>query len=171
MDLMIGDNGTAQIPVQKEHDSAVELRVIPQLQKSGGFGIVFQVAGKWQTAGEMIHIHTSIVNYPSPKGNGLGRLSQKEPISVLQRPCIGSFCIFSLSNYGRIFLYHRKNFYSRTSSHWSMFPKCTACRLSTSTSCGKLFLMIRTPFSLSCFSPPPAMPPMVLSSVKTVPSL
>ena len=112
-----------------------------------------------------------LVNYPSPKGNGLGRLSQKEPISVLQRPCIGSFCIFSLSNYGRIFLYHRKNFYPRTSSHWSMFPKCTACRLSTSTSCGKLFLMIRTPFSLSCFSPPPAMPPMVLSSVKTVPSL
>ena len=111
------------------------------------------------------------VNYPSPKGNGLGRLSQKEPISVLQRPCIGSFCIFSFSNYGRIFLYHRKNFYSRTSSHWSMFPKCTACRLSTSTSCGKLFLMIMTPFSLSCFSPPPAMPPMVRSSVKTVPSL
>ena len=27
-----------------------------------------------------------------------------------------------------------------SSSHWSMFPKCTACRLSTSTSCGKLFL-------------------------------
>ena len=101
----------------------------------------------------------------------VGRLSQKEPISVLQRPCIGSFCILSLSNYGRIFLYHRKNFYPRTSSHWSMFPKCTACRLSTSTSCGKLFLMIMTPFSLSCFSPPPAMPPMVLSSVKTVPSL
>ena len=112
-----------------------------------------------------------LVNYPSPKGNGLGRLSQEEPISVLQRPCIGSFCIFSLSNYGRIFLYHRKNFYPRTSSHWSMFPKCTACRLSTSTSCGKLFLMIMTPFSLSCFSPPPAMPPMVRSSVKTVPSL
>ena len=116
-------------------------------------------------------LHSYSVNYPSPKGNGLGRLSQKEPISVLQRPCIGSFCIFSLSNYGRIFLYHRKKLYSRTSSHWSMFPKCTACRLSTSTSCGKLFLMIRTPFSLSCFSPPPAMPPMVLSSVKTVPSL
>ena len=115
--------------------------------------------------------YSPYVNYPSPKGNGLGRLSQKEPISVLQRPCIGSFCIFSLSNYGRIFLYHRKNYYSRTSSHWSMFPKCTACRLSTSTSCGKLFLMIMTPFSLSCFSPPPAMPPMVLSSVKTVPSL
>ena len=45
MDLMIGDNGTAQIPVQKEHDSTVELRVIPQLQKSGGFGIVFQWQG------------------------------------------------------------------------------------------------------------------------------
>ena len=45
MDLMIGDKGTAQIPVQKEHDSIVKLRVIPQLQKSGGFGVVFQMTG------------------------------------------------------------------------------------------------------------------------------
>ena len=45
MDLMVGDNGTAQVSVQKEHDSTVKLRVIPQLQKSGGFGIVFQMAG------------------------------------------------------------------------------------------------------------------------------
>ena len=37
-------------------------------------------------------------------------------------------------------------------------------KLSISTSCGKLFLMIRTPFSLSCFSPPPAIPPIVGSS-------
>ena len=45
MNLMIGDNGTAQVSVQKEHDSTVMLRVIPQLQKSGGFGIMFQMAG------------------------------------------------------------------------------------------------------------------------------
>ncbi len=45
MNLMIGDNGTAQVSVQKEHDSTVEFRVIPQLQKSSGFAIMFQMAG------------------------------------------------------------------------------------------------------------------------------
>ena len=43
MNLMIGYNGTAKVSVQKEHDSTVKLRVIPQLQKSGGFGIMFQI--------------------------------------------------------------------------------------------------------------------------------
>lgn len=98
------------------------------------------------------------------------------PISFFCKIClfflsIGHEIPVNLLIMGGFFYITEKNFYSRTSSHWSMFPKCTACRLSTSTSCGKLFLMIMTPFSLSCFSPPPAMPPMVLSSVKTVPSL
>ena len=54
MNLMIGYNGTAKVSVQKEHDSTVKLRVIPQLQKSGGFGIMFQMAGVRKMPGKIL---------------------------------------------------------------------------------------------------------------------
>ena len=75
MNLMIGDNGTAQVSVQKEHDSTVKLRVIPQLQKSGGFGIVFQMTGVRKMPGKILQLHSGIVHDVSIDHSGIIRRS------------------------------------------------------------------------------------------------
>ena len=75
MNLMIGDNGTAQVSIQKEHDSTVKLRVIPQLQKSGGFGIVFQMAGVRKMPGKILQLHAGIVHDVSIDHSGIIRRS------------------------------------------------------------------------------------------------
>ena len=75
MNLMIGDNGTAQVSVQKEHDSTVKLRVIPQLQKSSGFGIMFQMAGVRKMPGKILQFHSGIVHDVSVDHSGIIRRS------------------------------------------------------------------------------------------------
>ena len=75
MNLMIGYNGTAKVSVQKEHDSTVELRVIPQLQKSGGFGIMFQMAGVRKMPGKILQLHSGIVHDVSVDHSGIIRRS------------------------------------------------------------------------------------------------
>ena len=75
MNLMIGYNGTAKVSVQKEHDSTVKLRVIPQLQKSGGFGIVFQMAGVRKMPGKILQLHSGIVHDVSVDHSGIIRRS------------------------------------------------------------------------------------------------
>ena len=75
MDLMVGDNGTAQVSVQKEHDSTVKLRVIPQLQKSSGFGIMFQMAGVRKMPGKILQFHSGIVHDVSVDHSGIIRRS------------------------------------------------------------------------------------------------
>ena len=73
MDLMIGDNGTAQVTVQKEYDSAVKLRVVPQLQNSGRFGIVFQMARIRKLTGKILQLHSGIVHDVSVDHSGIVR--------------------------------------------------------------------------------------------------
>lgn len=45
MDAVVRDDTTAEIPVQKQNHRAVKLRVVPQFQKRGGFGVMLQTAG------------------------------------------------------------------------------------------------------------------------------
>ena len=41
VNLMVGDHGSSQVPVQQKNNGAVQLRMIPQFQISGGFGISY----------------------------------------------------------------------------------------------------------------------------------
>ena len=72
---MVGDDGAAQVPVQKEHDSAVKLRMIPQFQKSGGFGIVFQMTGIRKIPGKILQFHSGVVHDVSVNYRGIIRRS------------------------------------------------------------------------------------------------
>ena len=54
VNVMIHDNSTAKVTIQKKNNCIVEIKMIPEFQISRRFGIVFQMTWIWNSGSKII---------------------------------------------------------------------------------------------------------------------